>query len=52
MIKLIVSFAILLAGGSIIHLLFGTGLPLYIFLGIGGLVWFSVNNDLFTKFGG
>ena len=50
MLKLIVSFAVLLAGGAVIHGLFGTGLPLYIFLGIGGFIWFSINNDFFSKF--
>ncbi len=50
MLKLIVSFAVLLAGGAVIHGLFGTGLPLYIFLGIGGFIWLSINNDFFSKF--
>jgi hypothetical protein len=52
MVKLIVSLAILFGGGAIVNQLFGNGWPLWIFLIIGGFIWFSVNNELFKKFGG
>ena len=52
MVKFIVSLAILFGGGAIVNQLFGNGWPLWIFLIIGGFISFSVNNELFKKFGG
>jgi hypothetical protein len=52
MVKLIVSLAILFGGGAIVNQLFGNGWPLWIYLIIGGFIWFSVNNEFIKKIGG
>ena len=51
-IKLIISTAILGGIVFVVSELFGIGWPFYIVSVVGLFVWFSVNNELFKKFGG